>query len=539
MKFIHPIAYQLSLAEDRIKTLEKENHELRLELAQIRRRNSRQTTARLSSSPSRNRSTTPDHAFPSYARSTMTSRLRSLESSASSSRSTSPDTDWSPRPPTQPKYLSINGKSCAYKDGELYVTRFNYLKSTVASRHRDELSLLRTRHRPTPPDAQKTSEVSTRSYSTDGLCDTDCSEETEELEEPQTANSLRIMSQTEWDDLVTQKAIAIRTRLADKAWTRGSSYTVYIDHDILFDILSSTEALAKRCLWGWMRAHRPDQCRCWIGYRSDIDFGRERLTTLLDRLPSNVFNFRHTRHWQVTSKLNRLIELRNFLHHFHGRRNNVCRMDDYVEIVQKLAVLLYDEDAASRARALRDRLRGESERTLREIETFMLLTSLPEAGDTWKPHHADLIQDAAFELDRGVLTYTYPPIVYEAAREWASHRRSRTFGVAQPEPEPSAQLESSPYVYACLSTIVVLKLPSHIIEGFCGVSLTHINSREQGLPSGAKSAQDPLFGNDLARPVHTRRRCNTSADAGCTKSVAGGRGGLGTRGRAVSMSYKI
>lgn len=539
MKFIHPIAYQLSLAEDRVKILEKENHELRLELAQITGRNSRHTMARLFSSPSRNRSTTPEHTLPSYARSTTTSRLRSLASSASSSRSTSPGTDWSPSPPTPPKYLSINGKSCAYKDGELYVTRFDYLKSTVASRHRDEISLSRIRHRPILPDAQKTSEASTWSYSTDQSCDADCSEEPEELEEPQPAHSLRIMSQTEWDDLITQKAIAIRTRLADKAWIRGSAYTVYIDHDILFDILSSTETLAKRCLWGWMRTHQPDQCRRWIGYRSDIDFGRERLTTLLDRLPSNIFKFRHTRHWQVTSKLNRLIDLRNFLHHFHGRRNNVCHMDDYVEIVQKLAVLLYDEEAASRARALRDMLRGEAERTLREIETFMLLTSLPEAGDTWKPHHADLIQDAVFELDRGVLTDSYPPIVYATAREWASHRRSRTFGVAQHELEPSTRSESSTYVYTCLSTIVFLKLPSNIIEGFCGVSLTHINSLEQGLPSGANSAQDALFGNDLARPMHTRQRSSTSADVGCTKSVAGGRGGLGTRGRAVSMSDKI
>lgn len=352
---------------------------------------------------------------------------------------------------------------------------FGYLKPTVASRHKDQISAsMRIRPRPTPRNVQTKTNSCSWGYSTDRSCETDCSEETEESEEPQPANSLRIMSQTEWDDLITQKAIAIRTRLADNAWNRGSAYTVYIDHDMLFDILSSTETLAKRCLWGWMRAHRPDQCRRWIGYQSDIDFGREALTTLLDRLSRNTFSFRHTQFWQVTSKLNRLIDMRNDLHHFHGGRRNVCHMDEYVETVQKLAVLLYDEEAASRARALRDRLREEAERTLREIETSMLLTSLPEAGDTWKPHHADLIQDAAFELNRGVLTYSYPPIVYEAAREWASHHRSRSFGVAQPEPEPSAQWESSPYVYTFPFTVVVLKLRSYVIEGFCSVPLTHI-----------------------------------------------------------------
>lgn len=455
MKFVHPIAYQLFLAEDRIKALEKENHELRLELAQVTGPNLRQTVEKLSSSPSHNLATTPQHTLPSYARSTMTSRLRRL-SSVSSSRSTSPGTYPSPSPPATPatpKYLSINGKSCAYKDGELHVMKFHYLKSTVASRRRDEYPLWRIHHRSAPLNNQKTSDATTWGYSTDRSCETDCAEEITDPEEPQQANTLRIMSQTEWDDLVAQKAIAIRTRLADKAWISGSAYTVYIDHDILFEILSGTETLAKRCLWGWMRAHRPDQCRRWVGYRSDIDFGRERLTTLLDRLPSSIFNFRHTQSWQVTSKLHCLIDLRNFLHHFHGRRSNVCHMDQYVETVQKLAVLLYDEEAASRARGLRDRLRGEAERTLREIETFMLLTSLPEAGDTWKPHHADLIQDAAFELNRGVLTDSYPPIVYAAAREWASRHRSRSFGVSRPESEPSAQSGSSSYVYTFFFTV--------------------------------------------------------------------------------------
>lgn len=446
MKLILPITYQLSLAEDRIKALEKENRELRLELARITGLNPKQALASLSSAPGSSPSTTTKNTLPSYARSTMTSRLRSLPSSTSTSRSTSPSTDQTSSPPTPPKYLNINGKRCAYKDGELCVIRFDYLKPTIASRRRDETSFWRIYHHPTHPDAKKTSEASTRGYSSDRSCDADCFVESEELQEPQPLSSLRIMSQKDWDDLVTQKAIAIRTRLADEAWISGSAYTVYIDHDILFDILSSTETLAKRCLWGWMRAHRPDQCRRWVGYRSDIDFGRERLTTLLDLLPSNVFNFRHTRHWQVTSKLNRLIDLRNFLHHFNGRRSNICHMDQYVETVQKLATLLYDEEAASCARALRDRLREEAERTLREIETFMLLTSLPEAGDTWKPHHADLIQDAAFELNRGVLTDSYPPIVYAAAREWACRHRSRSFGVSQPESEPSAQSEISTYV---------------------------------------------------------------------------------------------
>lgn len=442
MKSIHPVAYQLSVAEDRIKALEKENHELRLEVARLGGQETWQSNTSQPTPPKRRRLSTSEDMLPSYARSTSASRLRSSQSSSPTPTNSSQSTDWSSSPSTPSQCVSVNGKNCTYKDGTLSVMGFGYLKDTVASRRREwasEAVRMRLGNFRTDTDSCGWG------YPTDRSRDADYSEETEDYEEPQPANLRGIMSQTDWDDIVTQKAIATRTRLAEITWIIRSDYTVYIDHDALFDILSRTEVLAKRCLWGWMRAHRPEQCRRWIGYWSDIDFGREALTRLVDVLSRSTFNFRHTRYWEVTSKLDRLIDMRNCLHHFNGG-HSVRYIDLYVENVQQLAVLLYDEESASRARALRDMLHEEAERTLREIESFMLLTSLPEAGDTWKPHHASLINGAAFEINRGFLSHSYPPIVYTAAREWTSRHQSRSFGIALPDPEPSAQSEISRYV---------------------------------------------------------------------------------------------
>lgn len=437
MKLIHSIARQLSLAEDRNKKLEQENNELRNELACIKARITGQPDRGIPSSLKRKRSITPEHELPSYARPTASSRLRSSPSSCSGSRSTSPSTDRSPSPIRRPKIVRINKKSCVLKDGKLDLMEFGYLRPTVASRYRDEDSLLkRDRLRRGSSKIDKTTEASSWGYSSDPWYDVDESggkEElwhSEKLEEIEPENTLRIMSERELDDLVTQKGIAKRTRLDDDGWTRGSAHRVYIDHDTLFDILSGAEALAKRCLWEWLHTHRTYECRLWVGYLSDVDFGRERLMTMLRRLPTDCFTHRHTQSSQVCCELIRLINLRNYLHHFNGHRQLVHRMDDSLKIVQALAVLLYDEESASQARALRDRLRDAAQLTVAEIETFMMLKSLPESGDLWKPHHMDLIRDAADGLDENPAACYFSPIAYVAAREWLSVPWSWDCGVS-------------------------------------------------------------------------------------------------------------
>lgn len=508
MKSIHPVAYQLSVAEDRIKSLEKENQELRLEVARLSRQRPPQSSISPPPSPKRRRLSTCDGMLPAYARSTTSSRARTSPSSASSSTST----DRSSSPDTPPQHVVVDKKRYVYKDGELTKMTFGYLKPTVSTRHRDEISALtRKRLQPFTPDDSWKHDLPEWDPPTDHSSEADHSDQTKDTEELQPANTLRVMSQAKFDDLVDQKGIEIRTRLNDDAWTRSPGHMVYIDHDALFDILSQAETLAKRCLWNWMRTHRPEDCRHWIGYRSDIDFGRDRVSTMLAWLPHHCLDFRRTRERQVKSKLFCLIGLRNFLHHFNGRRRGAYRMDAELKLVQQLAVLLYDEESARQARALRDRLHEEANRTVRDIETFMMLTSLPEAGILWKPHHADLVEDAMTEVVRGCFSNTYPLEVYAAAREWLSNPRGLAPQVSQAEVSNKVQRKKE------------RKRGS-----------TYSNTKD--VEADSLAGQNGQTG--LAR---NRRRYSVSGDAVCVKPaiVAGGRGGSRTRRHTVSVYANI
>lgn len=117
------------------------------------------------------------------------------------------------------------------------------------------------------------------------------------------------MSQPELDDMAAQNAIAAQKRLEDHAWAKDPAYHVYIDHDVLYDIMTGAERLAKRCLWQWVRTHRPDELP-ELGYLSDVDFGREVLSTWMNRLPLSFFEYRLTKPYQISEVLlTRLIPL--------------------------------------------------------------------------------------------------------------------------------------------------------------------------------------------------------------------------------------
>lgn len=438
MKLLHSIAYQLSKLEDEKQSLRKENHELRQENCALRTELARVTGRKLGHLVSRpstsfliSRSRTSEKSTPSYAQSTKASRARSSSSSPPSTTSTSPGPDWSPTTgtPKSPTLLKVNGMNCTYQDGKLNVMQFGYLSST-ASRFHYQIARLDLY-----PHTALSSRIQTATWGWNDprqTCNTDGSEKKKisHAKSPKPTNTLQIMSQTEWDDLVTQKAIAKRTRLADKAWTRGIFFELYIHHDRLFDILSEALTLGKRCVWRWTRTHRPRHC----GYLSDVDFARDKLSHWIRSKPSEFFEFRHSQSWQIQRKLEHLIRLRNFVCHFSGACQDVCRMDEFVEDVQELAVLLYDEESASHARALRDRLRAEAERTLQEIETLTMWTALPEAGDPWLQHHSDTVRAAVIELDRGFY-HSRQHILDTAAREWVSHQRRWDYGQGLPEAE--------------------------------------------------------------------------------------------------------
>ncbi|POS68588.1 hypothetical protein DHEL01_v213018 [Diaporthe helianthi] len=159
-------------------------------------------------------------------------------------------------------------------------------------------------------------------------------------------------------------------------------------------------------------------------------------------MPSDFLNFRHTKSPQVKRTLRYLIGLRNLVCHFNGSQD-ARHMDVYLANAHELAVLFYDEPRAGLARALRDRLRGEAEQTLREIETLTMLTTLPECGDPWLRHHGDTFRDAVDELERGYhLPWQRHPVLVAAAREWsansmvwAAHHLGWQYGTSIPIPE--------------------------------------------------------------------------------------------------------
>lgn len=60
--------------------------------------------------------------------------------------------------------------------------------------------------------------------------------------------------------------------------------------------------------------------------------------------------------------------------------SSISKVDEHLTNVQKLAIQLYDEEAALEARGLRDELRQAAQNTLDEIMALETLVILPFAG---------------------------------------------------------------------------------------------------------------------------------------------------------------
>lgn len=242
----------------------------------------------------------------------------------------------------------------------------------------------------------------------------------EECSQP--AKPTQLISQAEFDDIIERKGIALRTRLRLDSWVWEPANNVAIDHDELFDILWRAERLAKRCLWRWLRANRPRTCEFYgLHYLSDMDFGRDRLN-LLAFGDTEFYDYRRTKSHAVMRALEELIILRNKVHHFKGRGFRMEFIDEHLYDVQRLGVLLYDEETATSARGLRNRLRKEAEEVAREIGAIWLLTALPFVGDyPWQYHHVELFQRVHSRLggmDDDRVRCQYSPAVIAATQEY-------------------------------------------------------------------------------------------------------------------------
>lgn len=318
-----------------------------------------------------------------------------------------------------PKLVVVDGKSYIYRNGELTARNFGYLVSTKSAINK--FGYFERRR-------EKRCGVCHPSFAESEAWDFSIGQRPdaviEECSQPE--KPAQIISQTEFDDRIERKGIALRTRLHLDKWVWEPAYNVVIDHDELFDILWRAERLAKRCLWRWLRTNRPKKCE-WYGihYLSDMDFGRDRLS-LLTFGDAELYDYRWTKSHEVMQALEELIILRNKVHHFNGSRFRISNVDEHLYDVQRLAVLLYDEETATSARGLRSRLQKEAEGVSREIEMVWLLTTLPFAGNhPWQHHHIRLFQRVSWRLGQGDderVRSWYSPAVIAATQEYQERK---------------------------------------------------------------------------------------------------------------------
>ncbi|KAH8777505.1 hypothetical protein F5883DRAFT_696021 [Diaporthe sp. PMI_573] len=297
---------------------------------------------------------------------------------------------------TDPQRVVIHGKPYIYKNGKLTPSSFGYLLSTKATtnkfgnnerRREEDCRILRA----SSPDALEW-------FGHEAMTEpvTAVSNGVIQPEEP-----AQVMSAADLEDRSERKRIEIQTRLGDNAWLSDPANNIRLDDYEVFDILYRGEKLAKRCLWRWLRINRPMTSRRF-GYLSNMDFGRDTLI-------------------EVEYIMERLIWLRNNVHHFDGWGSSLAVVEEHLFAVHRFAVLLYDEEIAVRARILRDRLHQAAEGVAQEIETVWLLTELPFAGDhPWKHHHITLFREVleTRRSDEDWARQKYSPAAFEGAVEF-------------------------------------------------------------------------------------------------------------------------
>lgn len=348
---------------------------------------------------------------PSFARSTRASRLRYNKSTTSRTKRTFVSKRSQSSPSTSNTRVSglaiVHGRPYFYDNGNVK-KMFGYLRPTKAT-----LSRLGER-----------GDSADESWSFDNTPECVPSKFVDEINQPPklpTKIMTQIMTQAQFDDRTERLGILLRTRLRDNAWLQEPTNNGMLDDDDLFDLLTRAERLAKRCLFRWLRTNRADRCDWFrLDYVSDMDLGRESVESLTR--PEDFFCYRHTQTHEVRSTIQCLIELRNWLHHFSGGRSfSMDDVDRQLYIVQLLAVQLYDEESAGRARSLRDRLHRKAEHIAGEIESMGLLTALPFASEKpWQHHHLKLFAHVAYRMRWSGYDYVrcrYSSSVMEATEE--------------------------------------------------------------------------------------------------------------------------
>ncbi|KAG8160849.1 hypothetical protein KVR01_009113 [Diaporthe batatas] len=374
---------------------------------------------------------------PSYAQPTNASRLRHFTSTSPNTVAITPKKSVSSTTPLEPNTstssgdmdpfipkvrvpvagaVRINGWDAIYKNGQIKVMTFGFIKPTAS--HENHVAA--RRQETTDPKLFKSEWHATGTWDWEPPATGTPSVE----HQPDSTISTEMTEAEQIAESENRIALAARTGLSDKHFITGLACYVYINHDVLYKILTEALRVARQCVWRWFSAHRPG----FFKYSSDIDLARDRFTNVIMVMPD-----------RVRKSADGLIELRNSLCHFNGYDVPVSRVDIYVRHVHQFAVRLLDEEGAQAAKGVRDELRAETEKTVDEIVKRMTLTACAmtgaDDGIPWGQHHLDTVWDAVNNLDRHANGLGHSGLD-AAAREWARHHMQRD------GPEPEGQTDT-------------------------------------------------------------------------------------------------
>ncbi|KAI1655467.1 hypothetical protein F4813DRAFT_398096 [Daldinia decipiens] len=200
---------------------------------------------------------------------------------------------------------------------------------------------------------------------------------------------------------------------------------VPIRSECVYDILKRSLRLAQEIFFHGIQ-------KCFPCCADKLDGPQE---VLFGRVEINRF-FGGWDGWKKLEILGRSYDVRYLKYETEGvtvLRNTVCHYSHYeasmnlehhdslIEAVQLLAIFFADERRAFQARALRDKLIAHAEQCLRQLEDMLILAELPGARP-WQPHQARgfkrIILSSDFEND----DKSVPFAVLRAAQDWNLRR---------------------------------------------------------------------------------------------------------------------
>ncbi|KAK1067549.1 hypothetical protein LTR33_011341 [Friedmanniomyces endolithicus] len=208
-------------------------------------------------------------------------------------------------------------------------------------------------------------------------------------------------------------------------------------------MMNRAHRIAQETVWNALRCHFPEWHNAnYPEHPSEVRFGRSELEAVFDDVGrySSSFGSDCSKglYWSMIS----IVPLRNAV--CHMGRFNAKTIDDYLKLVQSLAIDICDEPRTMKLRALRDELQRISEHALADIKARAPLAALPYAAP-WALHHQRTFKWACEAYDdyqmgwhnaRGLMYAKYPAFVISAALHW----RGRAFRLGTMGPDYQERL---------------------------------------------------------------------------------------------------